>query len=187
MLRVGIVALGVSVSTDAHACRRLFLPVAQHGGGLRRQADSALAEVWGAAWRVVPHLLDTLAPDGTVLMQGILDRPAIAARVGRGAFEDMPTQGWRQFFASGSRLGGELEAAWSRMQTELAGWGQQQDGMEVALGRESGLFLSLLPRGLGDFSPCHATVGMPFCLGWLSGRTSCPPAARSSQRCARPS
>jgi hypothetical protein len=209
VLRLATVALGVSVGADAHACRRLLLPVSSHGGGLRRQADSAHAEVWGAAWQVVPHLLDTLAPDGTVLVQGILDRPAIAARVGRGALGDMATQGWRSFFGSGSRLGAELEAAWGHMQGELGQWALRQDGEAVrvlhlpagsaapaapdagrkpnlqaditgdrercrlamldaehaamppsararqlwfAVGRESGLFLSLLPRGLGAFS-----------------------------------
>jgi len=102
-----------------------------HSAGLRKQVDVAPTLLWSAAWLALVHLLDTRAADGSVLEAGVVvDRPALAARVGRGAFADMGAHGWRSFRASDSRLGRELDSAWRAIQAEL---GDGQGDTEVRI------------------------------------------------------
>jgi hypothetical protein len=111
------VALGVgSVDWDWLAAARLGLPQHMAGMGLRPLTPNRGAHfLGGAAWAVSTFLDVHGARPGVVSRRGALERPEIVARVGRNAFEDMAADGWRPYFASGSRLGCTVRALWSAL------------------------------------------------------------------------
>ncbi len=113
-----VAALGCDPRADSLAVHRLRLPPRLGGAGLRSLAQLGPAAFWGAASRAVASFLDTHDQNGVVLARGVLERQSIVARVGRGAFE-AGGSGWRQFFASGSRLGEELQSLWAGLRAQV--------------------------------------------------------------------
>jgi hypothetical protein len=124
--RMAVVALGSDPWTDPVAAERVRLPGRKGGLGLRRAADVSGPAFLAGAVAAVSAFLDRFEEvDGApfLVQQGVLERPAIVARVGRGAFDDMgpgrtgpgPEGGWHCFFRSGSRLGAEMLAIWGAL------------------------------------------------------------------------
>jgi hypothetical protein len=137
------VALGCNPGDDPVAAERVRLPERKGGLGVRRAVDVAAPAFLAGAVSALSVFLDRFEDvDGTTVLveRGALERPAMVARLGRGAFATMatapgPSGGWHQFFRSGSRLGAAMQGYWGELRAR-AGAGHRagdDEGLGVLL------------------------------------------------------
>ena len=96
------VAISSNLNGDCFAEQRLCAP-SRHGGmGLTSLFGTREAAFVAACAQAIPSFLDTYDRAGGIEHRGVLELPAIVARVGRDAFDGERQPGWQQYFDSGS-------------------------------------------------------------------------------------
>ena len=132
--RLTTVALGCDPWADPVAAERVRLPGRKGGLGLRAAATTAPAAFLAglvSAVQAFPDEVQEVNGVRVVLRRGVLERPAVVARIGRDAFARMsedpgPQGGWHRFQTSGSRLGATMVGLWGVLQAR-AGVGQRAE------------------------------------------------------------